>query len=498
VADPAGGTANKVLKVVKSATAELFAGTTVSICANNAVVPLPFAAGKTSLSARVWSPDANVPVRLKVENSADPTKSVETEATVSVANGWQTLNFNFANQATGTAALNLATTYDKATIFFNFGQTGAQVGAAKTYFADDLAFPGSTFAVQCPAVTAPTAGLISFDEVPAPVLTGFAGSEDATIAADPAGGANKVARVVKSATAEVFAGVTVSNLAGLTVDPVAFSAGNTTVTAKVWSPDANVPVRLKVENAANGALSVETEATVTAANTWQTLTFNFANNVAGTPALNLASTYNKATIFFNFGKTGAQVGAAKIYFLDEVRYTAGSAQPPASAQSLPVTFDASGVTYTLTGFGGAEDSTVAVDPTGGANKVAKVVKSATAELFAGTTISTGPNNSIATIPFTATAKTMTLRVYSPVASVPIRLKVEDAADPTRSVETEATVGAANTWQTLTFNFANQATGTAALNLGFTFNKASVFPNFGKTGVQGGGGTYYFDDLTFVP
>ena len=57
-----------------------------------------------------------------------------------------------------------------------------------------------------------------------------------------------------------------------------------------------------------------------------------------------------------------------------------------------ITFDSPSVTYTLTGFGGAEDSSVVPDPTGGANKVAKVVKSATAEVWAGTTVSTGPNH----------------------------------------------------------------------------------------------------------
>lgn len=161
-----------------------------------------------------------------------------------------------------------------------------------------------------------------------------------------------------------------------------------------------------------------------------------------------------------------------------------------------VSFDAAGVTYTLTGFGGAEASTVVTDPAGGSNKVAEVIKSASAELWAGTTISTGANQSIATVPFTADAKTMTLRVWAPAAGIPIRLKLEDAADNTHTVETEATTTVANTWETLTFNFANQATGTAALNLAYTFNKASVFPNFGKTGGDGGGGTFYFDDLAF--
>jgi hypothetical protein len=125
-----------------------------------------------------------------------------------------------------------------------------------------------------------------------------------------------------------------------------------------------------------------------------------------------------------------------------------------------------------------------------------VVKSATAELWAGTTVSTGPNQSVGTIPFTATAPRMTVRVYSPRAGIPVRLKVEDAADPTRSVETEALTTAINTWETLTFDFANEAPGTAALNLAFTYNKASIFFDFGTTGAAGGGGTFYFDDVAF--
>jgi hypothetical protein len=79
-------------------------------------------------------------VRLKVEDASDPTRSCETEATVTTAAGWQTLTFDFANQASGTAALNLAYTFDKASIFFNFGTTGADAGGAKTYYFDDVAF----------------------------------------------------------------------------------------------------------------------------------------------------------------------------------------------------------------------------------------------------------------------------------------------------------------------------------------------------------------------
>ena len=329
------------------------------------------------------------------------------------------------------------------------------------------------------------------------MLTGFGGAEDSTVVADPTNAANKVAKVVKAAGSQVWAGTTVSTLANQAVPTVGFSASNTTMTARVWSPDAGIPVRLKVENASDGAKSVETEATTTVAGGWQTLTFNFANQAAGTAALNLSTVYNKASIFFNFGTAGT----GKTYYLDDLNYTVAATAPapaPAPAQGLPITFDDSATTYSLTGFGGAEDASVVADPVTGTGKVAKVVKSATAEPWAGATVSTGANLSISAIPFSASAKTMTARVWAPAAGIPVRLKVEDAADVTRSCETEATTTVVSGWQTLTFNFAAPAAGTAALNLAFTYNKASLFFNFGKTGAQGGGGTYYFDDLSFVP
>ena len=160
-----------------------------------------------------------------------------------------------------------------------------------------------------------------------------------------------------------------------------------------------------------------------------------------------------------------------------------------------ITFDDTALTYTLTGFAGGEDSTVVVDPTNAANKVARVNRSATALVYAGTTVSTGANSSVGTIPFTATATSMTVRVWSPDAGIPVRLKVEDAANGAHSVETEASVTTAGGWQTLTFNFANQVTG-AALNLAFTYNKVSIFFNFGVDGATAGAKTYYFDDISF--
>ena len=172
--------------------------------------------------------------------------------------------------------------------------------------------------------------LVNFSETPAPTLTGFGGSEDATVVNDPTDATNKVARVVKSATAEVWAGATVSICANQAVPTLPFTTTLTTLTARVWSPAAGVPVRMKVENASDPSKSVETEATTTAASTWQTLNFNFANPVAGTAAFNAATTYNKVSVFFNFGTGGAATGA-RTYFLDDLAFRGSSFTPACPA-----------------------------------------------------------------------------------------------------------------------------------------------------------------------
>ena len=169
--------------------------------------------------------------------------------------------------------------------------------------------------------------------------------------------------------------------------------------------------------------------------------------------------------------------------------------------NVPVTFDDATVNYGLVGFGGAEQATIVTDPTLATNKVGKVIKTNTAELWAGVSVTalagTVQTSFANAIPFTATERRMNVRVWSPHTSIQIRLKVEDKNDGTRSCETEATfTGAANTWQTLEFNFNNQVAGTAAFNPAFTFNKASIFFNFGVTGATAGERIYYFDDVKF--
>ena len=139
---------------------------------------------------------------------------------------------------------------------------------------------------------------------------------------------------------------------------------------------------------------------------------------------------------------------------------------------LPITWDGTGVNYTVTDFGGNASSLV-TDPTNASNMVLKSEKTVGAQTWAGTTLST--NSGLATpIPFTATDLLISVAVWSPDAGIQVRLKAEDHLDDTHTVETEATTTVAGAWDTLVFNFANQAPGTAAINLTYTFDKLSIF------------------------
>jgi hypothetical protein len=319
-------------------------------------------------------------------------------------------------------------------------------------------------------------------------LTDFGGTASEIIV-DPANPANHVAKTIKTAVAETWAGTTVGGTVGF-ANPVPFAPGSTSMSVKVWSPTAGTPIRLKVENASDPTISVETEALTTVAAAWETLIFNFINQAPGTAPLNFANTYNKASIFFNFGTAGAQAGE-QTYYWDDMEFIEG---PPPTALYLPVTFEDVTVDYGLTDFGG-NVSEIIVDPTSPTNHVAKTIKTAAAELWAGTTVG-GAVGFANPVPFAPGATTMTVRVWSPTAGTPIRLKVEDASNPTISVETEALTTMAAAWDYLVFDFSNEAPGTAPINFANTYNKASIFFNFGTTGAQAGEKTYYWDDMYF--
>jgi hypothetical protein len=465
--DPAGGS-NVAARVVKSATAELWAGTTVSTQPNFSVDRIPFTATDTRMTVRVRSPKAGIPVRLKVEDASDPTRSVETEALTTKVDTWETLTFDFAKPVTGTPPINLAYVYNKATIFFHFGTTGAD-GGGGTYYLDDIVFvaggsSGSTGTCVAPSCTDFSGGGIGFSVFENP------GGGTVEIAKDPNDAANDVVKFVKKTGDNDFFGTTITGLAG----PATLTATEKTVTLRVYSPTAGTNFLLKLENGPGGAV-VEKDVATTLAGTWETLSFDLSAGAAGT--------YGTVVIFPN-GRS--RVTTDKTMYADELRFPgsggggSGSGSTGTCTGAACVDFSEPGIGFGPFENGGGGTVAIVDDPNDATNKVVQFVKKPGDGDFFGTTI-TGLGGSVV---LTAAARTVTMRVYSPAAGTNFLLKFEDGTGGPATTEKDAATTVAGSWETLSFVMPDAG----------TFAKVVLFPS-GRTSVAADK-TMFVDELRF--
>ena len=586
VADPTNA-ANTVVKVIKSASAQPWAGTTITAAAGLGFSsPIPFTSTNRSLTLRVWSPDAGIQIRLKVENHSNPTQSVETEATTTVANDWQTLVFNFNTPTVPpTAAFNPLFMYTKASVFMNFAVAGSVTGEKIYYFDDLLMFVptppsasvltgnasicnGSTTNLNIevtggssPYTVTVTDGTSNFTATgTSPVIIpvsptststysivsvdgngamGMGNSGTATVTVTP----NTTNTISETAcdsytwngqtytSSGSFTGETancITDILNLTITPnssnmtvatscESYTWNNTTYTISgTYTGTTTNCITEILDLTISPNLPNTTYETACDSYTWNGQTYDASGiytgdtTNCGTELLNLTitpSTTNITSISAPGSYTWAENGQT---YTASGTYTGSTTNcitqvlnltitVVLAQMNLPVTFEESTVDYGVIGFEGAEASTIVTDPTNADNTVVKVIKSAFAQPWAGTTITAAAALGFASpVPF-STNTFMSLRVWSPDAGIQVRLKVENHSNPTQSVETEATTTIANGWQTLVFNFANQAPGTAALNLSYQLDKASVFMNFAVPGSVAGEKIYYFDDLMmYVP
>jgi len=153
VEDPTN-TANKVIQTIKTDQAATWAGTTIGTPAGFAT-DIPLTLSNSKMTVRVWSPDAGTTIRLKVEDSDDPTHTCETETNTTLSGEWEELEFDFVNEAPGTQSLSVGLgmgwTYNKASIFFNFDAKGETAGE-KTYYFDDVEFGGLALGTSIPEI----------------------------------------------------------------------------------------------------------------------------------------------------------------------------------------------------------------------------------------------------------------------------------------------------------------------------------------------------------
>lgn len=446
-------TSTKVGRMVKNA-GEVYGGSLIAL--GN---PIDFTNNKV-FRMKVFSPRVGAKVLLKVENLTNGGISFEKEVVTTVANAWEDLAFNYN-------AINTANSYQKIVLIFDLGIMGD--GSANfTFLFDDIRLTN-----QLP--TSLLALPVTFDLPGINYTIVDFGNNQTIDAVDPGNAANNVKRTTKTNGAETWAGTTIG--AGFTA-PIPFTATKTQMSVRVYSPAAGIRVRLKVEDRTNNARSVETEAMTQAANTWETLIFDFANQSSGTAALNLTYTYNMASIFFDFNIAGT----GKIFYWDDVTFLAANTTP--NYLILPVDFQSTTYPYPFTDFGGGNVTVVNNPAPGGINtstKVGKMVKNA-GEVYGGSFI-----EMVNPINFSVN-RTFTVKVYSPRVGAKLLLKVENATNGGISYEKEVTTTMANAWETLTFDY-------SAINVGNFYSKIVLIFDLGTMGDGSPNFTYYFDDIT---
>lgn len=279
--DPSGvNTSAKVTEFFKETGAEVFAGTVIELGA-----PIDFTQFQ-SFKLDSWSPTVGTTVKLKIENASNASISAEIDATTTVANGWETLYFDFSSA-------DLSQEYSKVVIFFEFGN----IGSGTTYYYDNIAqgiAPGN--AVELPLDFENSSTVYN--------IIGFEGA-DSFLETNPfQTGINtspNIIRTTKTVGAQFFAGTAIPLDA-----PIDFS-GTQSIRMKTYSPKADIPVRLKLENS-NGDF-VELDVNTTVENEWEELVWDFSG-------MNTNFDFTTVVVFFEF--IVDLPGDGSTYYFDDV------------------------------------------------------------------------------------------------------------------------------------------------------------------------------------
>ena len=134
VADPTNA-GNHVMQSIKTVGSATYAGTTIGTGLGFAT-PVPISSSRMKMTVMVYSPAVGLDIKLKLDSHVNPNNglSVETDVLTTKANQWETLTFDFSKPASGTPAFNASNTYDLASIFFDFGNTGT----GSTFYWDNV------------------------------------------------------------------------------------------------------------------------------------------------------------------------------------------------------------------------------------------------------------------------------------------------------------------------------------------------------------------------
>lgn len=415
---PAGGSGN-ALKVVRVAGSEKFAGATVDLATAVSGSQYYTVSARVNVAAQA----AGKPVKLKLESSDGSAQSDEMVSRETTVPGWQTLTWIF-NTSPGR-------TYNKLIVLPNVDTAGA----GETYYLDDINLHQGWVLADFDAFT--------------PAFFGSNGSAVVTRDAAPTGGVGNALKVVKNA-GDTWAGAVVN------LDAPLRNATSYTVSARVWSPTAGIPMTLRLANFNDDSQSAQATATEPVVRGWQTLTWKLTG----------------VTDWWWLGKLifqpadGLQ-GSGEAYYIDDIKTRVTAVQLANFDDVVPSWF----------GSNGSALVTSEAAPDGGAGQVLKVVKNPS-DTWAGAAV-----NLDRTIKG-ATSYTLSARVYSATAGGAMLLKLANLNDDTQSVTAVSKEPVVVGWQTLTWELSGAQDW-------WWLNKLYFQPD---DGVAGTGQTYYIDDI----
>ena len=154
--------------------------------------------------------------------------------------------------------------------------------------------------------------------------------------------------------------------------------------------------------------------------------------------------------------------------------------PPATGNVVLANFD--DVRPPVAGFEGAEGSAIEAGPAGGGSGNSFKVLRSGGQAYALGIVETA-------VPVTATRRTISAQVYSPLAGIPMVMKIEGPGGA-NSGDVSANEAVVVGWQTLTWTF-------SGVNPAQTFNKIVLLPRLGTVDAPPGR-AYYFDGITLLP
>lgn len=273
----------KVGKMVKNS-GQPWGGSLITLPA-----PIDFSSNKF-MKMKVYSPRSGATVLLKVENATDANISFQKEVFTTVANGWEELTFDFN-------AINTGNTYQKIVLIFELGTVGD--GSSNfTFYFDDITTASTGEEVHVPLTF--ESSVLTYD------FTNFDGGNASIVDNPNKSGINtssKVGKMVKGPGGQFWGGSFIE-----LAKPIDLSSSKS-FKVKVHVPRAGAKLLLKVENLSNNALNFEKEATTTKANEWEELTFDYS-------AINMANTYQRVVLIFDFGDVGDGSSNFTYYFDD--------------------------------------------------------------------------------------------------------------------------------------------------------------------------------------